>query len=111
MGKSPEKLIYVNGVYRECIHHLHPEISGANPAWNLNAGTFVGERMTPSDRALKGPSTAAGLASAEAGVVVLDGADGVAVTLTPDAAEKTAQSLQEAAHQARDQAHLAGRVQ
>lgn len=67
--------------------------------------------MTPSEKDIKGLSTAAGLASAEAGVVILDGPDGVAVTLTPDAAEKTAQSLQAAARQAREQAHIAGRGQ
>ncbi len=36
-------------------------------------------------------------------MVVLDGPDGVAVTLTPDAAEKTGQSLIQAASDARRQ--------
>lgn len=44
-----------------------------------------------------------GSASAEQGHVVLDGPDGVAITLTPDAAEGTAQSLIEAAREARRQ--------
>ena len=44
-----------------------------------------------------------GSASAEQGHVVLDGPDGVAITLTPDAAEGTARSLIEAAQEARRQ--------
>jgi hypothetical protein len=41
--------------------------------------------------------------SAEQGEVVVDGPDGVAVTLTPDAAEETSQRLTDGAAQARGQ--------
>ena len=50
------------------------------------------------------PETVAGQAVAEEGLVVLDGPDGVAVTMTPDAAEMTARSLIAAAEEARAQA-------
>ena len=42
-----------------------------------------------------------GVASAEDGVVVLDGPDGVAVTMTSEAAEATGQSLIRAAQNAK----------
>lgn len=42
-----------------------------------------------------------GIANAEKGVVLLDGPDGVAIALTPDAAEATARNLISAAGQAR----------
>ena len=45
----------------------------------------------------------AGVASAEQGHVVLDGPDGVAITMTPDAAEGTARSLLAAAEAAKQQ--------
>jgi hypothetical protein len=45
----------------------------------------------------------AGKATAEDGVVFLDGPDGVAVSLTPDAAEETGRELIDAAAQARTQ--------
>jgi len=60
--------------------------------------------MTESRSALE-PREDAGRATAEDGVVILDGPDGVAVTMTADAAEKTAASLHEAAKKARE--HLA----
>jgi len=44
-----------------------------------------------------------GVANAEQGQVVLDGPDGVAVTMTPDAATETGQSLIAAAEAARRQ--------
>jgi len=44
-----------------------------------------------------------GRAVAEAGKVLLDGPDGIAVTLTPDAADMTGQELIRAAAQAREQ--------
>jgi len=44
-----------------------------------------------------------GHATAERGVVLLDGPDGVAVTMTPDAATRTADSLYRAADEARSQ--------
>lgn len=46
------------------------------------------------------PREDAGKASAEDGVVILDGPDGVAVTMTAEAAARTADSLHEAASQA-----------
>jgi hypothetical protein len=49
------------------------------------------------------PREDAGKAAAQDGVVILDGPDGVAVTMTADAAARTADSLQEAAGQARAQ--------
>ena len=45
-----------------------------------------------------------GVATAEQGQVLLDGPDGVAIALTPDAAEATGRSLVSAASDARDQA-------
>jgi hypothetical protein len=50
-----------------------------------------------------GPFRASGVATAEAGYVLLDGPDGVAIALTPDAAEKTGVSLLAAARVARRQ--------
>jgi len=44
-----------------------------------------------------------GKASAEEGLVFLDGPDGIAVAMTPDAAERTGQSLLQAAGEARAQ--------
>lgn len=49
------------------------------------------------------PRHDAGRASAEEGLVILDGPDGVAVTMTPDAAVLTANSLEAAAEIARQQ--------
>lgn len=49
------------------------------------------------------PEEEAGVAAAEAGIVVLDGPDGVAVAMTPDAADGTARSLSAAAAEARRQ--------
>lgn len=53
------------------------------------------------------PHQKSGIASAEAGLVLLDGPDGVAIAMTPDAAEATARSLQEAAAEARNQPPMA----
>lgn len=47
------------------------------------------------------PREDAGRATAENGVVILDGPNGVAVTMTADAAVRTADSLHEAARLAR----------
>lgn len=47
------------------------------------------------------PCDVPGKASVEDGVVLLDGPDGVAVAMTADAAARTADSLHEAAAQAR----------
>ncbi|RYX95450.1 MAG: hypothetical protein EOO28_11865 [Comamonadaceae bacterium] len=49
------------------------------------------------------PCVDAGLASAESGFVILDGPDGVAVSMTPAAARLTADSLVQAAEQAERQ--------
>ncbi|RYG94403.1 MAG: hypothetical protein EON58_16325 [Alphaproteobacteria bacterium] len=49
------------------------------------------------------PQTKPGVASAEDGLVILDGPSGVAVTLTADAAEDTGRSLIAAAETARHQ--------
>lgn len=45
----------------------------------------------------------AGRASAESGQVLLDGSDGISISLTPDAAEETARALMEGASRARSQ--------
>lgn len=49
------------------------------------------------------PETEPGIASAENGLVLLDGPDGVAMTLTADAAARTGQSLIDAAAVAESQ--------
>ncbi|MBO9711871.1 MAG: hypothetical protein J7495_03060 [Sphingomonas sp.] len=51
------------------------------------------------------PSETAGTASAEEGVVMLDGPNGVAVAMTPECATQTAESLLAAAETARRQPH------
>lgn len=45
----------------------------------------------------------AGHATAEGGIVLLDGPDGTALSMTPDAAETTGRQLMVAAEQARSQ--------
>jgi hypothetical protein len=47
------------------------------------------------------PFDSAGVASAEEGSVVLDGPDGIAITLTAEAARQTGLSLMKAAEEAR----------
>ncbi|MBL8652329.1 MAG: hypothetical protein JNL35_18240 [Sphingopyxis sp.] len=49
------------------------------------------------------PETEAGIATAEDGVVLLDGPDGVALTMTAAAARSTGESLIEAAKRAEEQ--------
>ena len=49
------------------------------------------------------PEQLAGVASAEEGIVLLDGPNGVAIAMTPDAAADTARSLLAAAEEARAQ--------
>jgi len=56
------------------------------------------------------PETEPGIASAENGLVFLDGPDGVAMTLTADAAARTGQSLIEAAALAESQKAAASGV-
>jgi hypothetical protein len=56
--------------------------------------------MHESRAALK-PCQQPGRATVEDGFVLLDGPDGVAVTMTPDAAALTAESLHQAAMEAR----------
>ncbi|MDH7638150.1 hypothetical protein [Sphingomonas oryzagri] len=50
------------------------------------------------------PFEIGGKAVAEEGLVLLDGPDGIAISMTPDAAEETGTSLITAAREARDQA-------
>jgi len=52
------------------------------------------------------PEESPGVASAEQGVVLLDGPDGVAISMTPEAAEATARSLLDAAREAGKQRDL-----
>ena len=49
------------------------------------------------------PETKPGVAAAEAGQVILDGPNGVAVAMTPEAAQETALSLLDAAEEATHQ--------
>lgn len=49
-----------------------------------------------------------GKATAEAGQVLMDGPDGVAIAMSPDAAEETGRRLIAAATEARDQADRDG---
>jgi hypothetical protein len=49
------------------------------------------------------PDDQPGVASAEQGIVILDGPDGVAIAMTPDAADGTGRSLLAAAEAARAQ--------
>jgi hypothetical protein len=52
------------------------------------------------------PHHASGIATAEQGLVLLDGPNGVAVAMTPDAADETARSLTAAAAEARTQVNM-----
>lgn len=54
------------------------------------------------------PETEPGIASAEEGMVILDGPNGVAVTMTPQAAHETAHSLLSAARIAQQQTEQGG---
>jgi len=53
------------------------------------------------------PHEEPGVASAEAGLVLLDGPDGVAIAMVPDAAHATGESLIAAAAEARTQPRTA----
>lgn len=55
------------------------------------------------DRAVPQPRREPAIASAEEGLVILDGADGLAVTMTPEAAAVTGRNLIEAAAEAENQ--------
>jgi hypothetical protein len=50
------------------------------------------------------PFEKGGHAVAEEGIVLLDGPDGIAISMTADAAEQTGSSLLDAARKAREQA-------
>jgi len=54
------------------------------------------------------PETEGGNASAQDGQVMLDGLDGTAITMSPEAAISTAHSLLEAAEEASDQRSAEG---
>lgn len=54
------------------------------------------------------PEPEGGVATAEEGQVMLDGPDGVAIAMTPEAAAATAQSLLDAAEAAADQVGAEG---
>lgn len=53
--------------------------------------------------ARQGPESKAGVASAEQGLVLLDGPNGVAISMTPEAADGTGRSLIAAAAEAEAQ--------
>jgi hypothetical protein len=55
------------------------------------------------------PETEPGVATAEEGLVILDGPAGVAITMTPEAASLTGHSLMSAARLAYEQATRAAR--
>jgi hypothetical protein len=59
--------------------------------------------MTKSPSPFAEPEREPGVATAEQGIVMLDGPNGVAVSLTPDAAARTGQSLIDAAADAERQ--------
>ena len=56
------------------------------------------------DSAPQAPESLPGVATAEQGIVLLDGPDGVAITMTPEAAEITGRRLIAAAEEAANQA-------
>jgi hypothetical protein len=56
----------------------------------------------------RGPSPDPSRVFAERGEVLVDGPDGVVISMTPDAAEETARRLNDAAARARSQDQLAG---
>jgi hypothetical protein len=60
-----------------------------------------------TDRAVPQPRSEAGIASAEDGVVILDGPDGLAATLTARAAAATGKNLIAAAAEAEEQVRQA----
>jgi hypothetical protein len=64
--------------------------------------------MTRSDPDSSKLETIAGVATAEDGIVMLDGPDGVAVSLTPEAAVQTGRSLIAAAAEAERQLGAGG---
>ena len=53
---------------------------------------------------MPGVASEPGIATAESGAVILDGPDGVAITMTPEAAAQTGRNLIEAAEAAMQQA-------
>jgi hypothetical protein len=55
------------------------------------------------DARIVAPYKKGGHAVAEEGIVLLDGPDGIAISMTADAAEETGSSLLEAARAAREQ--------
>jgi hypothetical protein len=59
--------------------------------------------MSDDHNSAAAPFTRGGKASAEEGIVMLDGPDGIAISMTPDAAEQTGSSLLDAAREARAQ--------
>ncbi len=58
----------------------------------------MGQKVSPAE-----PERKAGIASAEQGVVLLDGPNGVAISMTVEAAQGTAHSLLAAAEEAMGQ--------
>ncbi|MBN8813213.1 hypothetical protein ACQKOH_07845 [Sphingomonas sp. NPDC092331] len=58
----------------------------------------MGQKISPAE-----PAEDPGVATAEQGVVLLDGPDGVAIAMTPRAAEETGRRLVAAAHEAASQ--------
>jgi hypothetical protein len=60
-------------------------------------------RPMPSPRPACDQTDAAGVVTAEAGYVILDGLPGLAATLTPEVAVRMGERLIEAAHEARRQ--------
>lgn len=59
----------------------------------------MGQKISPAE-----PEQEPGVATAEQGVVLLDGPDGVAIAMTPQAAEETGRRLMAAAQEAASQA-------
>jgi hypothetical protein len=61
-------------------------------------GESMGQKISPAE-----PAEDPGIATAEQGVVLLDGPDGVAIAMTPRAAEETGRRLVAAALEAASQ--------
>ncbi|MHA6723576.1 hypothetical protein [Sphingomonas sp. RS2018] len=80
-------------------------MAGGNQAGSRSFGIIMSKDLPMS--VSRSPEAKSGRASAERGIVMLDGPGPVAVAMTPDAADGTAESLHEAAGTAREQSPTA----
>lgn len=89
-------------------HKALAEVEGPGPAASAGTGprdTSFGAKQdaTESDVCERGPFEEAGMVSAESGEVMVDGPDGVALSLTPEAAKLLGWRLIDAAEAAHRQ--------